>query len=1288
MITINADPTKYDISDGSGKILDTSTGVITDIAWSGLTAQTIGQPYSGVITFISINSSGSIVASSIKPTNSQIRDNIFLGVIVHVDGVSIVATNDEQMTLLGSSNQMRDIAEALGFINISGNLLSSNNLLTIAKSSGQMLKFGANYKNDVNDPHWLTLPAIDTNIGGGAPNIFQYRMQNGTSSALTFTNIISNIKDDGTNYPGATFGGGRWGVDYVFSFTSNALKIQPTQDDFKNSDNAIESIGSGAFVIEQSIEANGLLIGYIIHKGDATDLSDPSEAFFLAAGKFGSGTSKVAGGTQSLQSVYDNSIDPEIITDATRNGVTIQVGSGADTDDALEIKNTAGSLTSAITGEGVIDATEYKRGGVQTEQSLLIGTDSIRGQSTTVSGTIGGCCIAAGVRAFELLELSGVNNTAYGCEAGQFIEDSSNNTAIGRQALQANGWLSGGQNTAIGAGAMLNSISHQGCTAIGSAALRDSNVGNYQVAIGHNSGWGIQGNNSIAIGLNSLESVSTGVNLIGIGAYCDVSPASSSWENSICIGSGSQINSSNQCTLGNAVMASIRTRGNGVCDLGESGSQFKDLYLSGIANVDTLNSVDATNVIDMTTADEIDLQAASVLVNGNDVTVYEQVSYNKQLPTFTLNTSVQLVQAIGWGDVTWSDELGIFVAVGASSVMTSSDGITWTDRVAAKNNNYKGVAWSPELGIFCAVAFNGTDQVMTSPDGVTWTARVEAENNPWRAISWSPKLGLFCAISNNGISRVMTSPDGIAWTSRTQSEDSSWRGITWSPDLEIFCAVAISGTNVVMTSPDGITWTSAFSPVINLWRATWSSQLGLFAAISSSAGIGTNVVTSPDGVTWTARTTEDAEWMGIEWSPELEIFIATGDTGANRIMTSPDGITWTSQVATELNNWISVVWSPPLNMFVAISNDGTNRAMTIIPEYTWTAQSAAEANAWEDVTWSPELGIFCAVSASGTNRVMTSPDGVTWAAQLAVEANDWFGVTWSPELGIFCAVSASGTSRVMTSPDGITWTGRLAAAVNSWYDVTWSPELGIFCAVSVGGTNRVMTSPDGVTWTARSETEAISWRSVTWSPELGIFCAVSNNGTNRVMTSPDGVTWAAQSAAEANSWYSVTWSPELGLFCAVSLAGTNRVMTSPDGVTWTAQLAAEANDWFGVTWSPELGLFCAVSLAGTNRVMTSPDGVTWTAQLAAEANSWHDISWSPELGIFCAVSIDGINRVMITSSSQDENIANILTLTKMSTRNRNNIIYNKVQGSIIYNTDTNTVDVYDGIKWRQLGFNN
>ena len=104
--------------------------------------------------------------------------------------------------------------------------------------------------------------------------------------------------------------------------------------------------------------------------------------------------------------------------------------------------------------------------------------------------------------------------------------------------------------------------------------------------------------------------------------------------------------------------------------------------------------------------------------------------------------------------------------------------------------------------------------------------------------------------------------------------------------------------------------------------------------------------------------------------------------------------------------------------------------------------------------------------------------------------------------------------------------------------------------------------------------------------------------------------------------------------------------------------------------------------------MTSPDGVTWATHSAAEDNLWYDISWSPELGIFCAVSIDGINRVMITSSSQDENIANILTLTKMSTRNRNNIIYNKVQGSIIYNTDTNTVDVYDGIKWRQLGFNN
>ena len=46
--------------------------------------------------------------------------------------------------------------------------------------------------------------------------------------------------------------------------------------------------------------------------------------------------------------------------------------------------------------------------------------------------------------------------------------------------------------------------------------------------------------------------------------------------------------------------------------------------------------------------------------------------------------------------------------------MTSPDGINWTTRASAADNNWSGIAWAPELGLFAAVAFSGTgNRVMT-----------------------------------------------------------------------------------------------------------------------------------------------------------------------------------------------------------------------------------------------------------------------------------------------------------------------------------------------------------------------------------------------------------------------------------------------------------------------------------------------------------------------------------------------------------------------------------------------
>jgi len=135
--------------------------------------------------------------------------------------------------------------------------------------------------------------------------------------------------------------------------------------------------------------------------------------------------------------------------------------------------------------------------------------------------------------------------------------------------------------------------------------------------------------------------------------------------------------------------------------------------------------------------------------------------------------------------------------------MTSPDGINWTSRTSAADNDWRAIAWSPELGLFAAVAGSGTgNRVMTSPDGINWTSRTSAANNYWFGIAWSSELGLFAAVAGSGTgNRLMTSPDGINWTSRTSAADSSWYGIAWSPELGLFAAIAFIGTNNrVMTS--------------------------------------------------------------------------------------------------------------------------------------------------------------------------------------------------------------------------------------------------------------------------------------------------------------------------------------------------------------------------------------------------------------------------------------------------------------------------------------------------------
>jgi hypothetical protein len=304
-------------------------------------------------------------------------------------------------------------------------------------------------------------------------------------------------------------------------------------------------------------------------------------------------------------------------------------------------------------------------------------------------------------------------------------------------------------------------------------------------------------------------------------------------------------------------------------------------------------------------------------------------------------------------------------------------------------------------------------------------------------------------------------------------------------------------------------WFTIFSATeANAWvGVAWSAELGLYAAVSSTASV-TSIMTSPDGIIWTARTTPSIGFGGIAWSPELGLFVATASNTTTSAYTSSDGITWTGQTT---------------------------------PSGTWAG-----------ITWSPELGLFAAINTTAsTSSIMVSSNGTSWTAKTTPNTA-WWGVVWSPELALFVATGNNTTSSVLTSSDGNTWTTRTTPG--SCTGIAWSPELGLFAAT--GGTpGNMYYSSNGTTWTGVTmASTGAAPPSIVWSSELGYFLAYGSSGgsANCLSFSKDGKNWYFKVSPDGHTnngpgaGYSnaISWNPDLGQFLYVEISGTQRVVRS------------------------------------------------------------------------------------------------------------------------------------------------
>lgn len=240
------------------------------------------------ITWWLMTSTGAVIQQAAIPSPVQRRTHIVLGVSLYDTGLATLVEVQTQPVILGQpANQLADLMDAIGPLNLSGNTVTANGAnLSINKSVGTLFSRASNHFASgllTDNPHITPSPAQ-------APATLRRIIR---TSVIPTPPPVATV--DPLNYDNAgvltPVGGGTntSTIQRVWVFATNVstaqIAVQYGQQTYSSLSAAVSAIGTENFV-PAPITAVGALIGYIVLTRTATNLSDPAQAVLVKAGKF------------------------------------------------------------------------------------------------------------------------------------------------------------------------------------------------------------------------------------------------------------------------------------------------------------------------------------------------------------------------------------------------------------------------------------------------------------------------------------------------------------------------------------------------------------------------------------------------------------------------------------------------------------------------------------------------------------------------------------------------------------------------------------------------------------------------------------------------------------------------------------------------------------------------------------------------------------------------------------------------------------------------------------------
>ncbi len=220
-VTVNADPTKFDLAAGTGVIVDWTDRDAprrTPVAWAEQLAVTPVGLTTHIFTTLTIDSTGTLVQrAEAVLTPEQFRAEIVLQAPVHEGLTTITSITQNNVPAFQNATSAHDYIRIIGSLNSGNGYVANGSNLAVDKVAGVTTFPYINIINNHLDPTNKTdaaqtaMPAMVFNYRDGV---------GGISTEINQAAIKPDLYDDGTGVLAAV-GAGRWQIWRFFFFSQN-----------------------------------------------------------------------------------------------------------------------------------------------------------------------------------------------------------------------------------------------------------------------------------------------------------------------------------------------------------------------------------------------------------------------------------------------------------------------------------------------------------------------------------------------------------------------------------------------------------------------------------------------------------------------------------------------------------------------------------------------------------------------------------------------------------------------------------------------------------------------------------------------------------------------------------------------------------------------------------------------------------------------------------------------------------------------------------------------------------